>query len=160
MALELASSDRFPGAVGVLNPFEKLSGPLPCGAHGLARLKGRPFLLGAGGIENVDFGGGSAHVGGGVLDRNFVVSLSTAACALSSGAAAARAAAQLDRAAAESRRCAETTNGVAENSRKSLRNGKNRKSVPKISSLLIESLISPLFPQLNRRVILDLEPPT
>jgi len=101
MALELASSDRFPGAVGVLNPFETLSGFSPYGAHGLARLKGRPFLLGAGGIENVDFGGGSAHVGGGVLDRNFVVSLSTAACALSSGAAAARAAAQLDRGAAE-----------------------------------------------------------
>ena len=91
-AVPLAST--FPGAVGVLNPFEKLSGPLPCGAHGLARLKGRPFLLGAGGIENVDFGGGSAHVGGVVLDRNFVVSLSTAACALSSGAAAARAAAR------------------------------------------------------------------
>ena len=90
----LASSDTFPGAVGVLNPFEKLSGLSSKGAHGLARLKGRPFLLGAGGIEYVDFGGGSAHVGGGVLDRNFVVSLSTAACALSSGAAAARAAAR------------------------------------------------------------------
>ena len=88
-AVPLAST--FPGAVGVLNPTPY---GFSQGAHGLARLKGRPFLLGAGGIENVDFGGGSAHVGGVVLDRNFVVSLSTAACALSSGAAAARAAAR------------------------------------------------------------------
>jgi hypothetical protein len=89
-ALPLASGDRFPGAVGVLNPVETLFG-LPTGTHGLAGLKGRHFLLGAGGIENVDFGGDSAHVGGGVLVRNFVEPLPIAACALSSGAARAAA---------------------------------------------------------------------